>query len=106
MKMLAPFGLKYSRPQCVFLPRNLCIMRGEIDYVASNRSIDPRGVRSTPPMECLISGTGWMAGIGHDQTHHSSGPTSALGHSRHFDGVPVTSAHPPITDMFGRNRRK
>jgi uncharacterized protein YjiS (DUF1127 family) len=24
--------------------------RGEIDYVASNRSIDPRGVRSTPPM--------------------------------------------------------
>src|SRR5258707_12983941 len=82
MKMLAPFGLKYSRPQCVFLPRNLCIMRGEIDYVASNRSIDPRGVRSTPPMECLISGTGWMAGIGHDQTHHSLGPTSALGLGR------------------------
>jgi uncharacterized protein YjiS (DUF1127 family) len=24
--------------------------RGEIDYVASNRSIDPRGIRSTPPM--------------------------------------------------------
>jgi len=24
--------------------------RGEIDYVASNRSIDPRGVRSSPPM--------------------------------------------------------
>src|SRR5258706_14160441 len=61
MKMLAPFGLKYYRPQCVFLPRNLCIMRGEIDYVASNRFVDPRGIRSTPPMECLISGTGWMA---------------------------------------------
>ena len=45
MKMLAPFGLKYYRPQCMFLPRNLCIMRGEIDYVASNRSIDPPGVR-------------------------------------------------------------
>src|SRR5258705_14002193 len=43
--MLAPFGLKYYRPQCMFLPRNLCIMRGEIDYVASNRSIDPPGVR-------------------------------------------------------------
>src|SRR5258707_440301 len=43
--MLAPFGLKYYRPQCIFLPRNLCIMRGEIDYVASNRSIDPPGVR-------------------------------------------------------------
>jgi uncharacterized protein YjiS (DUF1127 family) len=26
------------------------ITRGEIDYVASNRSIDPRGVRSNPPM--------------------------------------------------------
>ncbi|WP_246738692.1 hypothetical protein [Bradyrhizobium sp. CCBAU 051011] len=26
------------------------ITRGEIDYVASNRSIDPRGVRS-PPMD-------------------------------------------------------
>jgi uncharacterized protein YjiS (DUF1127 family) len=24
--------------------------RGEIDYVAWNRSIDPRGVRSTPPI--------------------------------------------------------
>ena len=24
--------------------------RGEIDYVASNRSFDPRGIRSTPPM--------------------------------------------------------
>ena len=31
---------------------------------------------------------------------------SELGHSRQFDGVPVTSANPPITDMFGRNRRK
>jgi uncharacterized protein YjiS (DUF1127 family) len=26
------------------------ITRGEIDYIASNRSIDPRGVRS-PPMD-------------------------------------------------------
>jgi uncharacterized protein YjiS (DUF1127 family) len=26
------------------------ITRGEIDYVVLNRSIDPRGVRSTPPM--------------------------------------------------------
>jgi uncharacterized protein YjiS (DUF1127 family) len=24
--------------------------RGEIEYVASNRSIDPRGIRSIPPM--------------------------------------------------------
>jgi hypothetical protein len=24
--------------------------RGEIDYIASNRSIDPRGVRSSHPM--------------------------------------------------------
>jgi hypothetical protein len=55
MKMLAPFGLKYYRPLACSSPRNLCIMRGEIDYVASNRSIDPRGVRSTPPMERLIS---------------------------------------------------
>jgi len=36
-------------------------------------------VGAKPPL--LISGTGWMAGIGHGQTHHSSGPTSALGHS-------------------------
>jgi hypothetical protein len=34
---------------------------------------------SDPPDERLISGAGWMAGIGHDQTHHSPGPTSALG---------------------------
>ena len=26
------------------------ITRGEIDYIASNRSIDPRGVRSSHPM--------------------------------------------------------
>ncbi len=26
------------------------IARGEIDYVASNRSFDPRGIRSTPPV--------------------------------------------------------
>ena len=26
------------------------ISRGEIDYVASNRGIDPRGVRSIPPI--------------------------------------------------------
>ena len=32
------------------------ITRGEIEYVASNRAIDPRGVRSTPSDECLISG--------------------------------------------------
>ena len=24
--------------------------RGEIDYIASNRGIDPRGIRSSPPM--------------------------------------------------------
>ena len=29
--------------------------RGEIDYVASNRSIDPRGVRSSPPMNVFVS---------------------------------------------------
>src|SRR5258705_7660669 len=37
-------------------------------------------VGAKPPL--LISGTGWMAGIGHGQTHHSSGPTSALGQNR------------------------
>ena len=26
------------------------IARGEIDYVASNRSIDPRGIQSIPPI--------------------------------------------------------
>ncbi len=26
------------------------ITRGEIDYVAANRAIDPRGIRSVPPM--------------------------------------------------------
>jgi uncharacterized protein YjiS (DUF1127 family) len=26
------------------------ITRGEIDYVAANRTIDPRGIRSIPPM--------------------------------------------------------
>src|SRR5260221_2046187 len=29
--------------------QDIGISRGEIDYVASNRSIDPRGIRSTPP---------------------------------------------------------
>ena len=30
--------------------QDIGIARGEIDYVTSNRSIDPRGVRSSPPM--------------------------------------------------------
>jgi uncharacterized protein YjiS (DUF1127 family) len=30
--------------------QDIGISRGEIDYVASNRSFDPRGIRSTPPM--------------------------------------------------------
>jgi uncharacterized protein YjiS (DUF1127 family) len=30
--------------------QDIGITRGEIDYVASNRSIDPRSIRSTPPM--------------------------------------------------------
>jgi uncharacterized protein YjiS (DUF1127 family) len=30
--------------------QDIGISRGEIDYVASNRSIDPRGIRSTPPV--------------------------------------------------------
>jgi uncharacterized protein YjiS (DUF1127 family) len=30
--------------------KDLAITRGEIDYVASNRTIDPRGIRSIPPM--------------------------------------------------------
>ena len=29
--------------------QDIGISRGEIDYVASNRSIDPRDIRSTPP---------------------------------------------------------
>ena len=33
------------------------IRRGDVDYVASNRSIDPRGIRSHPSDACLISGT-------------------------------------------------
>ena len=41
---------------------------------------------SDPPNKRLISGTGWMAGIGHDKTHHASEPTSALGHLRPDDG--------------------
>jgi uncharacterized protein YjiS (DUF1127 family) len=30
--------------------KDIGITRGEIDYVASNRTIDPRGIRSIPPM--------------------------------------------------------
>jgi uncharacterized protein YjiS (DUF1127 family) len=30
--------------------QDIGISRGEIDYVASNRSFDPRGIRSTAPM--------------------------------------------------------
>jgi uncharacterized protein YjiS (DUF1127 family) len=30
--------------------QDIGIARGEIDYVASNRSIDPRGIRSIAPM--------------------------------------------------------
>jgi uncharacterized protein YjiS (DUF1127 family) len=30
--------------------QDIGIGRGEIDYVASNRFCDPRGIRSTPPM--------------------------------------------------------
>ena len=30
--------------------QDIGIARGEVDYVASNRSVDPRGIRSIPPM--------------------------------------------------------
>ncbi|WP_245309892.1 DUF1127 domain-containing protein [Bradyrhizobium jicamae] len=30
--------------------QDIGIARGEIDYVASHRSIDPRGIRSADPM--------------------------------------------------------
>jgi uncharacterized protein YjiS (DUF1127 family) len=30
--------------------QDIGITRGEIDYVASSRSFDPRGIRSTPPV--------------------------------------------------------
>ena len=30
--------------------QDIGIARGEVDYVASNRSIDPRGIRSIPPL--------------------------------------------------------
>ena len=30
--------------------QDIGIARGEVDHVASNRSIDPRGIRSIPPM--------------------------------------------------------
>jgi hypothetical protein len=66
------------------------ITRGEIDYVVSNRSIDPQGIRFHPSDECLISGTG----IGHDQAHHSPGPTSDSGQSRRFGDARTTSAFP------------
>jgi hypothetical protein len=42
-------------------------------------------VGAKPPL--LISGTGWMAGIGHGQTHHSSGPTSAFGPNSDLDAL-------------------
>jgi len=49
----------HERRKCQRLRATLCdlndreledigIARGEIDYVASNRSIDPRGIRSIP----------------------------------------------------------
>jgi hypothetical protein len=42
--MLAPFSLNYYRPQRMFLRRNLCVTRDEMQYVALYRSIDPRGI--------------------------------------------------------------
>ena len=38
------FGLNDTELQ------DIGIARGEVDHVASNRSIDPRGIRSIPPM--------------------------------------------------------
>ena len=43
----------YEPPCATLVTRELMDIgttRGEIDYVASNRSIDPRDVRSSPPM--------------------------------------------------------
>jgi hypothetical protein len=65
---------------------------------AARSTTSPRTTRSTreasdPPDERLISSTGWTAGIGHGQRHHSSEPTSALGHSRRF----CMSAACPVT---------
>jgi hypothetical protein len=46
MKILAPFSLKYYRPQYMFLRRNLCSTRDK-DHPLRRlvyRSIDPRGI--------------------------------------------------------------
>src|SRR5258708_12393695 len=59
-------------------------------------------VGAKPPL--LISGTGWMAGIGHGQTHHSSGPTSALGHSRPKWAFRVMSAFHPLATKVRTSR--
>jgi hypothetical protein len=37
--------------------KDIAITRGEIDYVASNRTIDPARHPIHPSDECLISGT-------------------------------------------------
>jgi uncharacterized protein YjiS (DUF1127 family) len=37
--------------------KDIAITRGEVDYVASNRTIDPARYPIHPSDECLISGT-------------------------------------------------
>ena len=51
--------------------------RGEIDRsTTSPRTALLTREASDPPDERRISGTGWMAGIGHDQMHHCPEPTT------------------------------
>ena len=53
--------------------------RGEIDYVASNRSIDPRGVRSAEWVQYLPTVDGQIVQF---QTTKTQKTTSDRGHSR------------------------
>src|SRR6476659_9161214 len=64
------------------------ITRGEIDYVASNRGIDPRGVRSAEWMRYLPT---WTAKLDASRRTNAQKATSDRGHSRRFGRTTATS---------------
>ena len=68
--------------------------RGEIDYVASNRSIDPRGVRSAEWVQYLPTVDGQIVQFQTTKTQKSTSDRVIRGHYRRPHDVRVGSRGP------------
>ena len=79
-------------------PIDIGTTRGEIDYVASNRSIDPRGVRSAEWVQYLPTVDGQIVQFQTTKTQKSTSDRVIRGHYRSPHDVRVGSRG-PIRDI-------